>query len=236
MLLKPNKKPNLKTPEFSVDGKLKNTLDEIEIFKLMNKSHFCCFLGKAGSGKSSLVISFLQSKEAFKKCFHNIFLFCPSNSRLSIKNDFWGSNLDEEYIYDDLTMDNLIDAFAKIEIDTDKNLKSLIILDDVQKNLKGDCEKLLLHMINNRRHNKLCVWLCCQNYKSIPMQVRLTLTDIFIFKIGKQELENIYDELTEIEKNKYNLITNNSYKKLGDFIYLNTLTQKIFNNWDEILI
>jgi hypothetical protein len=178
----------------------------------------------------------LQSKEAFKKCFHNIFLFCPSNSRLSIKNDFWGSNLDEEYIYDDLTMDNLIDAFAKIEIDTDKNLKSLIILDDVQKNLKGDCEKLLLHMINNRRHNKLCVWLCCQNYKSIPMQVRLTLTDIFIFKIGKQELENIYDELTEIEKNKYNLITNNSYKKLGDFIYLNTLTQKIFNNWDEILI
>ena len=37
----------------------------------MNKSHFCLFLGKAGSGKSSLVISFLNSKEALKKCFHN---------------------------------------------------------------------------------------------------------------------------------------------------------------------
>ena len=64
----------------------------------MNKSHFALFLGKAGSGKSSLVISFLNSKEAFKKCFHNIFLFCPANSRSSIKDDIWEKNLEEEQI------------------------------------------------------------------------------------------------------------------------------------------
>ena len=27
------------------------------------------------------------------------------------------------------------------------------------------------------------------------MQVRLTLTDLFIFKVSKQELESIYEEL-----------------------------------------
>ena len=218
-----------------MDKPINTKLNNIEIFKLMNKSHFCLFLGKAGSGKSSLVISFLNSKEAFKKCFHNIFLFCPSNSRASIKNDFWDMNLDESAIYDDLNLDNLIDVYAKIEQDAQLNLKSLIILDDVQKNLKGDCEKFLLHIINNRRHNKICVWLCCQNYKTIPMQVRMTLTELFIFKVSKQEQENIYDELTEINKNDFNIINNNAYKQLGDFIYLNTITQKFFNNWDEII-
>jgi len=64
----------------------------------------------------------------------------------------------------------------------------------------------------------------------------MALTDLFIFKVGKQELENIYEELTEIDKNRFSIITNNSYAKLGDFIYLNTLTQRMFNNWDEIII
>lgn len=233
--LKTNKKPILNIPSFNVDGKLKNNLDNIEIFKLMNKSHFALFLGKAGSGKSSLVISFLNSKDAFKKCFHNIFLFCPSNSRSSIKDDFWENNLETEQIYDDLNIDNLIDAYSKIELDSDNNFKSLIILDDVQKNLKGDCEKLLLHIINNRRHNRICIWICCQNYKTIPLQVRLALTDLFIFKVGKGELENIYEELTEIDKNKFNIITNNAYKVDHSFLYLNCLSQRLFNNWDEII-
>ena len=234
--LKTNKKPILNINSLNVDGKLKNNLDNIEIFKLMNKSLFSLFLGKAGSGKSSLVISFLNSKDAFKKCFHNIFLFCPSNSRSSIKDDFWENNLETEQIYDDLNIDNLIDAYSKIELDADNNFKSLIILDDVQKNLKGDCEKLLLHIINNRRHNRICIWICCQNYKTIPLQVRLALTDLFIFKVGKGELENIYEELTEIDKNKFNIITNNAYKVDHSFLYLNCLSQRLFNNWDEIVI
>ena len=234
--LKTNKKPYLNIPSFSVDNKLKDKLDNIEIFKLMNKSHFALFLGKAGSGKSSLVISFLSSKDAFKRCFHNVFLFCPANSRSSIKDDFWENNLEEEQIYDDLTIDNLIDAYSKIEQDSLQGFKSLIILDDVQKNLKGDCEKFLLHIINNRRHNRICIWICCQNYKTIPLQVRLTLTDLFIFKVGKQEIENIYEELTEIDKNKFNIITNNAYKNIGDFLYLNCLSQRLFNNWDEIVL
>jgi GTPase SAR1 family protein len=202
----------------------------------MNKSHFALFLGKAGSGKSSLVISFLSSKDAFKKCFHNVFLFCPANSRSSIKDDFWENNLEEEQIYDDLTIDNLIDAYSKIEQDSLQGFKSLIILDDVQKNLKGDFEKFLLHIINNRRHNRICIWICCQNYKTIPLQVRLTLTDLFIFKVGKQEIENIYEELTKIDKKKFNIITNNAYKNIGDFLYLNCLSQRLFNNWDEIVL
>ena len=42
--LKNNKKPKLKSPSFTVDGKINDKLDDIEIFKLMNKLHFCLFL------------------------------------------------------------------------------------------------------------------------------------------------------------------------------------------------
>ena len=70
-------------------------------------------------------------------------MVCPANSRASIKNDFWDSNLEPEHIYDDLTIDSLIDEYTLIEHDSEQGLRSLIILDDVQKSLKGDCEKFL---------------------------------------------------------------------------------------------
>ena len=44
--LKTNKKPYLNIPSFSVDNTVTDKLDNIEIFKLMNKSHLGYFLEK----------------------------------------------------------------------------------------------------------------------------------------------------------------------------------------------
>ena len=50
-------------------------------------------------------------------------------------------------------------------------------------------------MVNNRRHAKLSLWFLCQNYKTIPLQVRTKITDLFLIgKINKNELENIFNE------------------------------------------
>lgn len=234
--IKENKIPLLHKPSFLVDGEIHSKLNEIEIFKLMNKAHFGLFLGKAGSGKSSMCISFLNSKEGFKKCFHNIILFCPPNSRASIKNDFWGNNLEEDNIFDELNLENLETAYNIAESNAEEGYKTLIILDDVQKYLKGDCEKFLLHMVNNRRHACLSIWLCCQNYKNIPLQVRQNLTDLFIFKVNKNELSNIFDEQIEIFKNKFDDIINRIFRKPHDFLYINSLNQRFFDNWNEIII
>lgn len=233
--IKNNKAPHLNMPSFSIDKKLHEKLDNIEIFKLMNKSHFGLFLGKAGSGKSSLCISFLNSKDAFKKVFHNVFLFCPPNSRASVKNDFW-SNLPDENIYDELNVENLEEVYSMAEQDAQEDFKTLIVIDDMQKFLKGDCEEFLLHMVNNRRHAKLSIWLCCQTYKSIPLQVRQALTDLFVFKVNKNETKNIFDEQIEMYKDKFDLILNKIFKNPHDFLYINSLPQRFFNNWNEIII
>lgn len=233
--IKKNDIPNLKKPSFVVDSELHKKLNDYEITSLMNKHNFCLFLGKAGSGKSTLLISLLQSPSMFKNIYHTILLFCPPNSRASIKNDFW-SILPENQIYDELNIDNLNEAYQIAQDNAQEGYKTLIVLDDVQKNLKGESEKLLLHMVNNRRHSNLSIWMACQTYKSVPMQVRMGLTSLFIFKIQKKEMSTIFDEQVEIPENVFKDIVKIAFKNSHDFIFIDSNSQKIFLNWDQIII
>ena len=234
--IKNNKIPKLVMPSFTVDHILAEKLNKFEIFKLMNKSNFTLFLGKAGSGKSSLLIGLLGSKTGFKKVYNQIFLFCPPNSRESIKDGFW-SKLPEEQIYDELNLENLQEVYACAEKNALEGKKTLIILDDVQKNLKGRCEKFLLHIINNRRHSFISIWICCQNFFSIPKSVRSGLTDAFIFKCSKKEIESINEEQVETSQDKFlDILHKYCFKEPHDFLYVNTNTQRLFSNWDEIII
>jgi hypothetical protein len=234
--IKHNDPPKLNKPTFSVDGKLHEKLDEYEITSLMNKHNVTLFLGRGGSGKSTLLISFLKSKPLFKRIYHKIILFCPPNSRGSINNDFWGKNLEPEDIYDELTLESLQEAYDIAQGNRDEGLRTLVIFDDVQKQMKGECEKLILHMINNRRHASLSLWIAAQNYISIPKQVRQNLTDMFIFKVSKVEMSNIFTEHLEVNKEIFEKLQNMLFKVPHEFFYINTLTGRMFSNWNELVI
>lgn len=231
-----NKIPILRLPKFSVDNELDSKLNVYQITSLMNKSNFTLFLGKAGSGKSSLLISFLQTPSLFKKVYHNIFLFMPSNSRASIRNGFFDNNLPEEQIFDDVNLENLQYVYDKAQEDAIEDLNTLLIFDDVQKYFKGENEKLLLHIINNRRHARISIWFACQTYASIPKQVRQGLTNLFIFKVNKVEMENIFTECIEQHKKLFLEILDLVYDKPHNFLFLDTNSQRLFKNWDEIKI
>jgi hypothetical protein len=202
----------------------------------MNKPNVTLFLGRGGSGKSTLLISFLKSKPLFKRIYHKIILFCPPNSRGSINGDFWAKNLEPEDIYDELTLENLQEAYDIAEANRDEGLRTLIIFDDVQKQMKGECEKLILHMINNRRHASLSMWFACQNYINIPKQVRQNLTDLFVFKVSKVEMNNIFTEHLELSKEIFEKLQNMLYKVPHEFLYINTLSGRLFKQWDELII
>ena len=232
-----NKKPKLKLPTFTVDGELSKKLNDYEITKLMNKSNVSLFLGKAGSGKTSLMTSFLKTPELFYRVYHNIYLFMPPNSRASLKDNFFDKRIPEEQIYDTLDYENLDEVFNIIQSNADENYLSLIIFDDVQKYLKDNAiQKLLLNIINNRRHLKTSLFFCCQNYISIPRMIRQGLTDIFVFKINKTEMENIFLEQFEQYKDDFTKIMKLCYNEPHNFLYINTNSQRLFKNWDEIII
>jgi hypothetical protein len=224
--IKENKTPPLKKPSFLVDGKLDDKLDDYEITRLMNRSNFCLFLGPAGSGKTSMIVSLLNTPQLFKRVFHNVFLFMGKNSRDSIKGGFFDKQIPPENIYDELTVNSLNEVY-----------RSLIIFDDTQRQFKDkDVEKLLLHIVNNRRHLKTSLWSANQNYMALPRGVRMGLTDIFVWKIKKREMENLLTEQIEADKNTFNALQKILFREPHNFMYLNTGTQRLFNNWDEIII
>jgi len=237
MNIKINKQPKLKMPSFSVDNQLDKKLNEYEITSLMNKSNFTCFLGKAGSGKTSLLVSFLNTNALFKKVFHTIYLFMPNNSRSSLKDGFFDKNLPEEQIFDDVSYEDLLSVYNTAKENALENCNTLIVFDDVQKTFKNtDIQKLLLHMINNRRHARISIWICAQNYITIPRMVRQGLTDLFVFKINKTEMENIFLEQVESYKEDFMKIMKGCYTESHNFLYINTNSQRMFCNFNEILI
>jgi len=235
--VKHNEVPNLKRPKFSVDGKLDAKLDAFPLTSLMNKSTFTCFLGRAGSGKTSLLTSFLKTPAMFHRVYHQIFVFMPAGSRSSMKDNFFEKHIAPNQLYDELTLQNLEDCYEKVQKAAEDDETSLVIFDDVQKALRDTqiC-KLFLSMVNNRRHGKLSMWLACQNYKSIVPSVRNGLTDIFVFKINKVEMETIYDEHVEQHQDKFMNILKYCFREPHSFMYINTGSQRIFSNWDELLL
>ena len=236
IVLKKNEYPKLSMPKFSVDNELDAKLNAYDITQLMNKSNFTVFLGKAGSGKSSLLISLIKSKTMFYKTYHTILLFMPPNSRQSIRGGFFDKYLPKNQIYDEVTLETLQEAYAIAEANAKDEYATLMIFDDVQKYFKGANEKFLLHMINNRRHARLSLWFACQTYNSIPRQVRQGITDMFVFKINKTEMENIFMEQIEQHKERFIEILKFIFQKSHDFMFLNTNSQRIFSNWDELLL
>ena len=142
----------------------------------------------------------------------------PSNSRSSLKDNFFDKNISEDQIFDDVNNDDLLDTYETAKSNALENCNTLIIFDDVQKFFKEkESQKLLLHMINNRRHARLSIWLCCQNYFQIPKQIRAGLTDLFIFKVNKSELENIFLDQVEQFKDDFMKIMKMVYNEPHNF-------------------
>ena len=236
MKLKKNQEIKLKLPEFEVDKPLSPHLDDVPLLKLLNKSFACSFIGRAGSGKTSLMTGLLQTKQKLKKVFNKIYLFMPDYSRGSMKKCIFDC-LPENQIYNELNLDNLLDVYEKIKTNTEEGLLSLIIFDDVQDSFKGECEKLILKLINNRRHLRTSIMVIAQSYKKISLDVRKALTNHFLFNLSKEDYDIIHDERIYISKDEWRTILNQYRKtndKKGNFIFLDPELQKIFINWDEI--
>ena len=100
--IKLNNKPKLQTLQMLCDGGLAEKLNKYELTRYMNTHSTNLFIGRPGSGKTSLLYSFFKSKELFAKVYHNIFLFQPSASRASMKDKLL-DKLPDENKYEELT-------------------------------------------------------------------------------------------------------------------------------------
>lgn len=232
-----NKEPELSRPTFLVDGKLDTKLDKFPLTSLMNKSHFCLFLAKPGSGKTSMIVSLLNTPTLYKGIYHTIYLFMKPNSRKSIKGSFFDEEIPPDQIFDELNIDNLREVFERIKDDANEGYKSLIIFDDMQASMKdNEVEKLLNELAMNRRHLLLSIWTANQSIKTIPLKIRSVITDAFIWKISKNEMETIFNEMIEQPKEVFEKVLPLLFKKPHSFFFINIDSKRMFSNWDEIKI
>ena len=230
-----NNSPTLKTLEMLCDGGLADKLNKYDLTSFMNTHATNLFIGRPSSGKTSLLYSFFKSKELFAKVYHNIFLFEPSASRSSMKDKLF-DKLPDENKYEELSFENLNDVMTRIK-DEDKEYNNCIIFDDMGAYLKNkETKQLLKELIYNRRHLRTSIFFLVQTYLSIEKDIRKLFSNIFVFKVSKKELETIFEEVVEREKDNILPISRLVYDKPYEYLLINTDTGRLFKKFDETLI
>jgi hypothetical protein len=230
--------PKLHRPEFKVDVPLSKHLEDDPILKYMNRTFACAIIGKKGSGKTSLLISWLQTPRKFKKLFYEIFVWMPKTSRQSIKDSVF-DKLPEDQIFEGVSFENLKSVYGRLKENTENNNFTLLIFDDVQSYLKdAEVERNLLHLIANARHLRCCIFIIAQNWNKIPLNIRISMDDLFLFNVSKGEYEKIFEEWLEINDKEFKSVLRlyTKYKNDGShsFIYIHDKT-KFFINYNELI-
>jgi len=200
----------------------------------MNKSNTTVFIGRQGSGKTSLMVNFVKS--LYKKCFHEIIVFMPNTSRKSLSNNIFDKNLDENQIYEELNQQNISLVYEKLKDNSQNGYRTLIIYDDVQKALKDNSVLLSLkNIIANQRHLKVVNFILIQNYFSMEKSLRELINNIILFKLNKSQTEKIFNEVVETAKDKFTKIRNLVFNEPYQWMFINCSSQRIFKGFDEII-
>lgn len=231
---KRNEAPPLSKCEMVCDGGLHPKLNNFELTKFLNSHETNLMIGRPASGKTSLLYSFFKSPKIFRKVFHNIYLFQPSHSRASMKDNIF-NKIPEEQCYEELNYDNLSSVMTTIKGE-DKKYNNCIIFDDMTAYLKNaDVKQLLKELIFNRRHLRCSVIFLVQTWYSIEKDIRKLFSNIFCFRVSKQELSTIMDEVVESKAKYMNDIAKIVFDEPYKYLFINVNTQRLFDGFDELI-
>jgi hypothetical protein len=236
--IKKNKKIKLNIPSFSCDSNaVGEHLNSHPLLKLLNVYGFLALIGRPGSGKTSFSIAMMTQKEnkIYRKTHHHLIVVMAENSIGSLnKNPFKGL----DYIYNELNeksineIHGLLDGFSK------EGEKTILFIDDCTADLKRSKIVIdtLKRIVFNRRHLKCNIIITAQTYPSIPLDLRKCITNLVLFRPPKKEVERVFEEMIESKKDIFEKIMQITYDEPHNFLFVNVPSQRMFKNWDEILI
>lgn len=162
---------------------------------LQMKKHPFVYLivGRRSSGKTTLFVRLLRSKNALKQQFHKIIFICPSFYDQSIYDYIDNPEGIEVYSeYDPDIINDLIDYQQGCECENRDDV--LVVLDDIGDTIfkSEDMLKPLKTISKRGRHlNISLVWLS-QRIVDIPTDVRLEFDELITFNIlSKTDFNNL---------------------------------------------
>lgn len=229
-------KPNLKKVKMNCDNIIDDRLTKYPMVEdLWSKTSFNVVVGTMGSGKTSLVTNLI--KKVFKRCFHNIYVFIPENSRSSIENDIFGKHIPEEDLYSTLTQEGLYDVYEKLQDNSAEGEFSFLLIDDFQAALKDPMILLVLQkIITKMRHLRCSIFLLNQNFQALHKSLRELITNLIVFNVGKSQLNKIFEEVVQMDKNKYQDLIDLAFQKKNDWLAINVNgSRNIYRMFDKII-
>ena len=202
---------------------------------------FLLISGKAGSGKTSLILNLLCKRgKNYNRKFDKVFIFSPS--LITMKNDPFSEipaeqkfqELDEEILQ--AVLDDIANTGEKI----------LLIMDDVVNDItkNKDLQRLMNKILMNRRHlagenGSVSVIITSQVYNKIPPPIRKQASQIVLYHTkNRKEIDNLFDELILIPKKEFYEILKYVFQKKHDFMYLDTnkdFDKMIHRNFNQLV-
>ena len=224
--------PNLSVAKMNCDGDLHDKLNQFPFTKLFNKHQSTLICGKAGQGKTSLILSLFSSNRLLKKVYDCVILFQPFSSRDSIKEgDAIFDVLPDEQLFNELTEETLEEAVDIVDECAGEGLNSVIILDDVSSSLKdAGVEKELKNLNWNKRHRKLSFFFLSQSYYAVVKDVRKMFNYIIVFKVAPMELKVIIEENLQgnYDKKTINELAKIVFDKKFNYLLINCDTGDLY--------
>ena len=234
--IKPLKKPELGNIKMNCDKVIHKKLADFPMTTdAWSTNNFTVIVGKMGQGKTSLLTNLV--KNVFNKCFENIYLIMPENSRSSIENDIFTKHLPSEQLFDTLTEEGLTEIYERLQESSKEKENSMLIIDDFQAQLKEPAiVKVLQKIITKMRHLRCTIFLLQQNFQALQKPLRELVSNLVIFNVGKSQLSKIFEEIVQMEKEKYEKLIQVSFVEPHDWILINFhRSKKIYRMFDEIV-
>lgn len=230
---------NLEPVKFNVDSSLGDHIQD----PFPSTSFFWLICGKAGSGKTSLLINTLKSKgqnRIYNKVFDKITLVMPKNSRASIKDNPL-DDLPSDQVFEEFDEDVMTKIKSNRELFDEKkekkrNMNQLLILDDITASLKNnDVMKMLIELATNRRHLKLSIILLVQFLRAVPRPVRFQVTNVTFFKPSNNlDSKIIEEEYINMKPDEFKALCKFVFENNHDFLMIDKNNETIYKNLQKI--
>jgi hypothetical protein len=238
--LKINNPIKLDIPEFSCDNNvLGDHLNSHPLLKLLNCYGFTVLIGRPQQGKTSLAIGLLTQKDPkiYRKTHNKFLIMMPQNSINSLKKNPFKC-LPEENFFNEFNEQSLNEVYNILQANSSNNLKTILFIDDMTADLKTTKEiiTLLKRIVYNRRHLKTNIIITAQSYNNMPLDIRKCITNLFLYKPSKKEMQIIFEELIESKKTLFHDVMKMTFDSAHNFLFINVPSQRMFKNFDELIM
>ena len=117
-------------------------------------------------------------------------------------------------------------------LDLDGN--NCVIFDDMTAYLKNkEIKHKMKELIFNRRHKHLSIYFLVQTWFSVEKDIRKLFNNIIAFRVTKNEMETIFEEVVESKIDYMNDIVKLVYDKPHQYLFINVDSQNMFKNFDS---